>query len=352
MTPLRRPGPAGLAALGLPVLAGAWILAVAVSTVAISPETVIRAILSGMGLLPADAVSQADRTVILMIRIPRVLAATLAGGGLALSGTVLQGLFRNPLADPGLLGVSAGAGFGSLLAILTGIASFYVLPLSAFLGALLGVGLILGISAAAGRGGGSGIGMVPLILSGMAVSAMFSAMTSLLLSISNEFQVSNYIFWTMGGLANRRWEHVLAMAPLVAAAAVLVLSRARDLDILLLGDEAAKALGVHPRRTRLVLILAASLCTAAIVSVTGPIGFVGLLVPHMLRLLIGPAHRPLAVASFFGGAVFLVLCDLLARVLAISRGQEISVGVVTALLGAPFFLYLLLRSVRGKGGMG
>ena len=184
----------------------------------------------------------------------------------------------------------------------------------------------------------------------MAVSALFGALTSLVLTLSNEYQVASYIFWTMGGLANRRWEHVAAMLLPVLVTLLILIYRARDLDILLLGDEEARALGVSPGRTRTLLILLASLATAAIVSVTGPIGFVGLIVPHIMRLLVGPAHRPLTIASAIGGGIFLMLCDLVTRIFSRPTGAELSAGVVTALVGAPYFLFLLFKAARQGGG--
>ena len=262
----------------------------------------------------------------------------------------MQGVFRNPLADPGLLGVSAGSGFGALLSMTAGITSLYLLPGASFLGALGAVALILAVSAAAGRRGGR-TSTVTLVMSGMAVSALFGAATSLLLSVSNEYQVTAYMFWSMGGLSNRRWEHVLVMAVPVLVCVTTTLLVSSRLDLLLLGDEQARALGLHAGRCRLLFILLASLCTACIVCVTGPIGFVGLMVPHMMRILTGPSHRRLCLASALGGGLFLVLCDSLVRGLAGFQGREFSVGIVTALLGAPYFLFLLCSKKNRMGGL-
>jgi iron complex transport system permease protein len=177
----------------------------------------------------------------------------------------------------------------------------------------------------------------------MAVSALFSAFTSVLLTLSNEYQVNNYIFWTLGGLSNRRWEHAGTMAvPVLLVAALLLLLSGR-LDVMMLGDEQAKALGVNSGQNRVVMIMLSSLCTASIVCVTGPIGFVGLMVPHIMRLIVGPSHRLLCAASFFAGGVFLTLCDSLVRWFSKFNAREFSVGIITALLGAPFFLFLLVK---------
>jgi iron complex transport system permease protein len=330
--------------IGSAVLSLSVVLSVALGAVSISPLTILRSLADLLGL-QVRGLDPAERTIILLIRMPRVIAAVLAGAGLAASGTVMQGVFRNPLAEPGILGVSAGASFGALLAIAGGLSSFFTLPFFAFVGAMLAVSLILGVALSSGGRSRT----VTLVMSGMAISALFSALTSLTLSLANEYQVSSYIFWTMGGLANRRWEHVLARLTPVGITLVVIAFKARDLDILLLGDEEARALGVAPMATRMTMILLASVCTGAIVSVTGPIGFVGLVIPHIMRILVGPSHRPLTLASTFGGAIFLLLCDLLTRLFSWPTGAEISVGVVTALVGAPYFLYLIFRSAR-KGG--
>ncbi len=329
---------------GVPVLFGAVLLAVALGAVRIPPGTILRSIASVIGL-PAGTIDDADKTVILLIRLPRVIAAVLAGSGLAVSGTVMQGIFRNPLAEPGILGVSAGGSLGALLAIISGAGAYLALPAFAFLGAMAAVAMIMGIALASG----GRTKTTTLIMSGMAISALFGALTSLALTFSNQYQVSSYIFWTMGGLANRRWEHVQAILLPVAATIAVIFIKAPDLDILLLGDEEARALGVPPGRTRFLMVLLASICTAAIVAETGPIGFVGLIIPHIMRLLVGPSHRILMVASAFGGAIFLLLCDLLTRLVAWPTGAEVSAGVITALVGAPYFLYLMYRSVKGGG---
>lgn len=338
-----RPGTSQILMLGLPALLLTTLCSIGLGTVYVSPLAILQIILHSLGLSATPAGAESSQIVILLIRLPRIFAAIIAGAGLAVAGTAMQGIFRNPLAEPGILGVSAGASLGALVAIATGVTAFFTLPFFALAGALLAVSVILALAGL----GGSRIKTTTLIMSGMAVSAFFSALTSLALTLSNEYQVSSYIFWTMGGLANRRWEHVLLILGPVLLTSVILFARGRDLDILMLGDEEARALGVAPQSTRLWTVLLASVCTASIVAVTGPIGFIGLMVPHMMRLLVGPSHRPLILASIFGGAILLQLCDLVTRILAMPRGIELSVGVVTALIGAPYFLYLLIRSLRG-----
>lgn len=336
----RRTSLSAIVLTGTLVLLAVVIFSVGVGSTTIPVGDVVRSLLAACGFVSKDSVEASVYTVVTSVRLPRVLCGVLAGGGLALSGAVMQGVFRNPLADPGLLGVSAGAGFGALVAIVSGMASFFLLPASAFAGAMAAVAVILGVSLIAGRGGSSA---VTLVMSGMAVSALFSAFTSLLLSLSNEYQVTSYIFWTMGGLSNRLWKHVLTMLVPVSLCAAVMLLLAGRLDVMMLGDEQAKALGVHSGRNRVMMIVLASLCTASIVCVTGPIGFVGLIIPHIMRLLIGPSHRRLCAASLLAGGVFLTLCDTLVRWLLGFNGREFSVGIVTAIIGAPYFLLLLMR---------
>ena len=334
-----------VAVSGAIILFATIVVSICIGSTPIKLMDVIRSLLGLFGILPRSAVQQSAYLSVTSIRLPRIICGVLAGGGLAVAGAVMQGVFRNPLADPGLLGVSAGAGFGALIAFKTGLASFILLPALSFTGAIAAVALIIGVSFAV-RGGRAS--SVTLVMSGMAVSAMFNAFTSVLLSISNEYQVNNYIFWTMGGLSNRRWEHAATMAPPVLICTALLLLLSNRLDIMMLGDEQARALGVNSTLNRVIMILLASFCTAAIVCVTGPIGFVGLMVPHIMRLIVGPYQRVLCTASFFAGGAFLTLCDSFIRWISRFNAREFPVGIITALIGAPFFLFLLVK----KSGSG
>ncbi len=326
--------------VGLPALLGLVVLSVMLGSVKYQFTDILRLFAYKLHLIKEAEFPIGMEAAILMIRMPRVMSGVVAGAGLAISGVVMQGIFRNPLAEPGLLGVSAGSGLGALLAMVMGVASFYVLPVFAFIGAMSAVFIIIGLSLVAGNKTNT----ITLIMSGMAVSAMFGALISVILTVSNEYQVSSYIFWTMGSLVNRRWEHVLTMLIPVLLSFLLMIFNAKKLDILLLGDEEAKALGINPTVTRLTLMLLASACTASVVAVTGPIGFVGLIVPHIVRILIGPAHRNLVLASAVAGSFFLLFSDFLARMLSLPIRMELSGGIVTALLGAPYFLFLLIRN--------
>jgi iron complex transport system permease protein len=281
-------------------------------------------------------------TVVWSVRLPRALVGFVVGGGLALAGAALQGLFRNPLADPGILGVSAGASLGAVLTIFTGLAAraAWVLPAGSFMGAAVNAGLVFGIAARRGRGR---VFTGTLLLVGVALASLAVAFTTFILSVSlSSYDVGRQIvYWLLGGLEGRTWDHLLMGAPAVALGGALIVAQARELDALLLGELAAQSVGVDVPRTRVRVVLAVSLVVGAAVAMAGPIGFVGLLVPHLLRLWVGPGHRALLPLSFVGGGVFVVVADLLARTAL--TPAEIPVGVVTAALGAPFFLALLVR---------
>jgi iron complex transport system permease protein len=294
--------------------------------------------------LPLDPVWPAwERTILLQVRLPRILVGMCVGGGLGLCGGALQGLFRNPLADPAILGVSSGASLGAVIALYLGLAvySIWALPLLACLGA---AGTAFAVSAIASRRGYTPIGT--LLLAGVAMSSLMTALTSFVLSLAlaNYNLGSQIVLWILGGLDGRTWDHVKLVAPATCIGAALILAYARELDVLLLGELHATSVGVDVSRVRRALIITTSLVTGVGVAVSGAIGFVGLVIPHMLRLLIGPHHRWLLPLSMLVGAAFLVLTDSLARTLI--APEEIRLGVITASIGAPFFLFLLLQHRR------
>lgn len=291
-------------------------------------------------------------TIIFDLRLPRVLTAMLVGGGLALAGTVFQGLLRNPLADPYIIGTAAGASLGAT----AGIVAPLVVPALA-LGAgsaWLGMGLIQVLAFVGGLGTvllvylaarvGGRVPVVTLLLTGYAVSAVLAAGVALLMFISG--RALGAIFgWLMGSLAGASWAQLAFAAPLVTISLALLVVRWRRMNVLLLGDAQASYLGVEVEREKLVLTALASLATSAVVAISGTIGFVGLVVPHVLRLATGPDHRLLLPASVLYGATLLAIADLGARL-----AGGIPVGIVTALIGAPFFLWLLRRSRTVRGG--
>ncbi|MCY4310870.1 MAG: iron ABC transporter permease [Rhodospirillaceae bacterium] len=274
------------------------------------------------------------------VRLPRALLGLLIGATLGLSGAALQGFLRNPLAEPGLIGVSASASFGAVLTFYTGLAGLFALalPFGGMAGACVGVVIV---QALAGRDGNP----LTLILAGIAVTSFAAALAALVLNLApNPFAALEIMFWLMGSLADRSFEHVWLSAPFMIAGWLLLITLGRPLDALTLGEDAARTLGFNLRGLRSRLVLGTALCVGAATSVAGAIGFVGLVVPHLLRPLVG--HRPSALlpASALGGAALVLLADVAVRLL--SPGRELKLGVLTALVGAPFFLLLVVRLRR------
>ncbi|MFT6459199.1 MAG: iron complex transport system permease protein [Pseudophaeobacter arcticus] len=275
------------------------------------------------------------------IRLPRAILAVVIGGGLGLAGAAMQGYLRNPLAEPGLIGVSSSAALGAVLAINTGLAAALTLalPLAALAGALAGVFLVMAL---AGPQGGS----LSLILAGIAISAMAAALTSLVLNLSpNPFAANEIVFWMMGSLADRSMVHVWLVLPFVAVGAAILLSLARGLDALTLGEDAAQTLGLNLNRLRLLLVIGSASIVGGATAVAGAIGFIGLVVPHILRPFVGGQPSRLLWASGLGGAVMLQLADIAVRVILPAR--DLKLGVVTALVGAPLFLHLIYKTRKG-----
>lgn len=284
------------------------------------------------------------RVILFDVRFPRVVVGALAGAGLGIAGCALQGMFRNPLADPGVLGLASGASLGAVIALYAGFAalSIWALPAFAFAGALLTALLVYRIASHRGE-----LPVATLLLAGIAVGAVAQALTSFVLFLSlAEYEVGRQIvFWTLGGLDGRTWAHASLAAPVVLLSSALLLVHAGDLDALLLGESHAAAVGIDVASIRSRLIVACALLVGASVAVAGVIGFVGLVVPHALRLLSGPRHRTLLPLSMVGGALLVVGADVVART-AIAP-KELRLGLITAALGGPFFLVLLLRRRRG-----
>ncbi len=330
--------------LGLLLLTGLIsLLSLAAGQVELPLKTVLLSI--GQQLEFTDhlcGVTSEQTAVLWHIRLPRMLVGLLVGAALGVSGAVMQGVFGNPLADPGIIGVSAGASLGAVIAIALGITGnhIYMMPLFAVTGAVLAVSLTVSLAMKDGK-----MPAMILLLAGVAVNMLAGAMTSGLLTVMNERRLQEYLFWLVGGLDYRRWEHVyLALGPVVIGIFLLCIL-ARQLNILSLGDQEARAVGAPVAKLRLLLLFIASITTATAVCVSGTIGFVGLVVPHILRLLIGPEHRLLLPASALFGALFIVGCDTIGRLLL--APSEIRVGIMTALLGAPYFLFLLRRAHKG-----
>ncbi len=334
-------------AILLPLLALILLAAVGIGSTSVSWPTIVHVL--QLKLLPHAwsgglKVSRADEVIVWLIRIPRVVVAFFVGAGLAAAGVIMQGLFRNPLAEPGIVGAGAGAVLGGVISFVAGWSarSVITLPILAMLGALLALTLVY---AMATRGGSTPV--ATLLLAGVAVTALLGAMSSLLLSLNivNWQIAQDIVFWMMGGLDARTWTHVWLCAPFVCLGLGASLIQTRDLDLLQLGEETAASFGVNVESSKRMLTLTAAILTGAAVAVAGMVGFVGLLVPHAVRLILGPANRSLLIASAVTGGTFLVFCDILARTL--HPPTEIRLGIVTALFGGPLFIFLLLRQYRG-----
>ena len=279
-------------------------------------------------------------TIVWSLRAPRVVVAAMVGGCLALAGAQMQGLFRNPLASPGIVGTSTGAAVGAVFALTFGLASSFLLavPLFAVGGALLS---LLVVTRIATRDGYTPV--TTLLLAGVALNALLAAVNSWLIARSwEQYEAARQIaYWMMGGVTDRGWNHVGMLLPGMVVGCAVAAWFARDLDLLLEGEEVAASLGVDIERAKRAVLWSAAILTGSAVAVSGVVGFVGLVVPHLVRLLLGPVHRRLLPAAFLTGAWFVVGADLLARTLAAPK--EVHLGVVTAFVGAPFFLYLLTR---------
>jgi iron complex transport system permease protein len=279
------------------------------------------------------------QTIILDIRLPRILLAGLVGAALAVAGATYQGLFRNPLADPYLLGVASGAGLGAAIAMLTPFTvawmAFGAVPLFAFVGAIGAVTVVYFLGRVRKT-----LPTTTIILAGVALSALLTSITSYLMTIAGE-ELHGIVFWLLGGLYLTKWSEVWIVLPCVLAGLVVIWIHARPLNVMQLDEEQAQQLGINVERVKLILLTAATLITSSAICFTGLIGFVGILIPHAVRLIWGPDHRFLLPLSTLVGAIFLILADTFAR--TIIPPTEIPVGIITALCGAPFFLYLLRR---------
>ena len=270
--------------------------------------------------------------------MPRIVIALVIGAGLAICGAAMQALFKNPMASPYILGLSSGASVGASIAMLFTIPfipELIAAPVMAFIFCMMTTFLVYGLAKGTGM-----ISTESLILIGMAISALFSALVSLLTVLAGE-KMSNIVFWTMGSLAQYNWDKVLIVMPIIILGSLMVMSYSRELNAIMLGDAHAKDLGIEVRKVRLIILLITSLITAACVAFTGVIGFVGLVIPHIVRLLMGPDNRYMMPFSIAAGALFLLVCDYISRV-AFS-GDVLPIGVVTAIIGAPYFIYLIYK---------
>jgi iron complex transport system permease protein len=342
-----RQGRAPVVLMGLAVLLGAVILAsVGIGMVRIAPGQVMAILAAQVGVrLPWPFEAQ-QAAVLSAIRLPRVLLGSLIGAALAVSGAAMQGLFRNPLADPGLIGVSSGAAVAAVAVIVLGATVFrgftgllgpFTLPLAAFLGGLMTTLVVYRLASVTGR-----TVVATMLLAGIAVDALAGAGIGLLTFVATDAQLRNITFWSLGSLGGATWTSVSAVLPFVLVALLGLPGLARALNVLLLGEAEAGHLGLNIERVQRLVIGCVALAVGAAVSVAGIVGFIGLVVPHLLRLVIGPDHRYLFPGAALLGASLLLGADLVARTLV--APAELPIGVVTAALGAPFFLGLLIRN--------
>lgn len=323
------------------ILFFAIVIATAVGPVNIPSTTVAKILLSKLPLMDSlfsHSWSNVEESIILQIRLPRVLLGVLVGSALAVAGAAMQGLFKNPMADPYVIGISSGAAFGATIAVVLGVSGIFSVPLLAFIGAIFSAFLVYSIARTDGQ-----MQIETLLLSGIAVAIFFSALTSFFMYVAGE-NLHQIVFWIMGGLWARSWDHVrVSFAPIIIGIMGIYVF-ARDLNVMQLGEESASHLGIETEQVKKILLALSSLIAGVAVSMSGIIGFVGLIIPHTVRLIVGPDYRILIPASALLGAIFLIFADSIAR--TVISPAELPVGIITAFFGAPFFIYLLRRRRR------
>lgn len=349
----RRPRRRALLLLLAAILAAVFLLAIGTGAFGISPGQFLAIVGNRLGIeLPWTFAARQDH-VLFAIRLPRVLLAVLIGSGLAVSGALMQGLFRNPLADPSLIGTSGGAALGTVTIVVFGgvlvpvlppaIARF-ALPVAAFVGGLFATVLVYRIAALRER-----TPLASMLLSGIAINSLAGAVVGLLLYVANDAQIRTVTFWSMGSLGGATWEYVWMTAPMVIAGLAIAPRLTRGLNALLLGEAEAEHLGINVAALKRTVIILSAMVVGAAVSVAGIIGFVGLVAPHVIRLILGPDHRGVVPGSALLGAALLVGADLVARTAA--APADLPIGIITALIGAPMFLWLIFRQKSTEGGV-
>ncbi|MXW36529.1 MAG: iron ABC transporter permease [Chloroflexi bacterium] len=326
------------------LLVVAVLLNAGIGAVRVPPAEVATVLLNRVGISTGIEVDVLREQVVWGIRMPRIVLAICVGAGLGMAGASLQAIFRNPLAEPGLIGVSSGGALGAIVLIITGVAplGWLSLPLAAFAGALLLTLVVYGLARSDGR-----TQVVTLILTGVAMNSIAGGLIGLAGFLADDAELRSIVFWTLGSLAGATWRVVLPVA-LMTVFGLVLLPHARAMNLIVLGEREAFHLGVSTERVRVLVIVVSTLVVGAGVAVAGIVVFVGLVVPHLLRIVIGPDHRVLLPASALGGAILLLGADLVARTIVVPA--ELPLGVVTALIGGPYFLFLLRRTTREQGG--
>ncbi|ERT43760.1 FecCD family ABC transporter permease [Fusobacterium nucleatum] len=325
------------------LLIGIIIFSLFYGAVRVPISDVIKIILNKTGLFNFEISKQSYIPIVFFVRFPRIMVAVIVGGALALCGCTMQSLLKNPIVDSGIIGISSGASLGAVIAVSLGLTATNIFAMPIFSGtfALIISAIIYKISTLRGK-----TDNLLLILSGIAIGSFVGAITSVILTSLAETEMKEYIFWAMGSLNGRRWEHFFfGLIPITILSPILFYYE-KELNILLLGEEEAKSLGINIKKIRGKILIIIALLTAISVCISGNITFVGLIVPHILRKIIGSDNRKLLKSSFLAGACFLTFGDLLSRV--VLAPKEISVGIVTALIGAPYFIYLIVK-IRREG---
>ncbi len=326
---------------------GTILLGLLTSSVTIPVPTLVHIIMEeAFNLGWMEDVPENEKMIIWNIRLPRVLLALCVGASLALAGAAFQGLLRNPLADPYTIGVSSGASLGAVFVLffnvsIVGLGDF-TLPVVAIISGMITLLIVFGLVHLSSRG----LAIETIILAGIIVSAFIGSIISLIIALSDQDSMTQIIYWLYGSVGMRGWSYVQLMLPFMAVGVFLLLLHYRELNALALGEDAADHIGVHVKRGKISILAGASLLTGAAVAVSGSIGFVGLVIPHLVRLVTGPDHRHVLPLSLLTGGAFLVLADLVAR--NIIAPQELPIGVITALIGAPIFAFLLVRERLGR----
>ena len=293
-----------------------------------------------------QSVDETAANIFWIIRLPRVLLAGLVGASLAIAGAAFQGLLKNPLADPYTLGISSGASVGAVMTIFFSISmpvvGLYALPTFSMIGAIITMVIVMSFARVVDRS----LKMETLILTGVIFSSFLGSLISLMIALSGE-ELRQVIGWLLGSVSMRGWPYVQMIIPFVIVGSLMLWTQRRELNVLLYGEERAKHLGVNVKRSKYLILVGGSMLTGAAVAVSGTIGFVGLVVPHMTRMIWGSDHRHLLPLSFFNGATLLIICDLVARTIILPK--ELPIGVITAFIGAPVFSYIFYKQRRGKG---
>ncbi|MEG0134409.1 MAG: iron ABC transporter permease [Cetobacterium sp.] len=325
------------------LLIGVALTSIFYGTVKVPIIEIVKVLLNKTGITNLELERRTFESIVFYVRLPRVLTALIIGGALAVCGCTIQSLLKNPIADSGIIGISSGASLGAVLSIALGLSAktIFATPFLSACFALLISAVVYRLATLKGR-----TDNLLLILSGIAISSFIGAITTIVLTNLMESQMKEYIFWSVGSLSGRRWDHFLLGVFPISILLIILFQYGKELNVLLLSEEDGKALGLNIKKIRSKILITVALITASSVCVGGNIGFVGLVIPHILRKIIGSDNRKLLKTSFLAGATFLMLSDLVSRM--ILAPKEVSVGIITALIGAPYFIYLII-GVRKEG---